>query len=142
MPVARFKDTQSNGYGGALAFILGSNDNLFGLRADVGYDKLRGRTLSSGGIPSQHILSGTAALLFTISGNVIKPYLSGGLGSYRMQADTTGAKSNTRSGFNFSAGISFPFPGRSATLEAQLHSISQSNATPLRFARIVLGILL
>jgi len=142
MPVGRLKNSQSTGFAGTVGVVFGSDETPFGLRVDVGYDKLRGRTIGSVVGSSNRIISGTANVLFTFPGISVKPYLSGGLGEYGMKSDTTGAKAVSRFGFNFGSGISFPVASQTAFLEAQLHSISQSNAKPLRFARVVFGILL
>ena len=142
IPIWRLRDSQLSGFGGTAGLILGADAAPYGIRLSAGYDRLPGRTLNSVVASAQRIISGTGDVLFTFSGSVIKPYISGGLGGYRMQSDTAGAKAVTHFGFNFGSGISFPVPGRSALLEAQLHSISQNNAKPLRVMRIVFGLLL
>jgi Outer membrane protein beta-barrel domain len=142
MPIARFKDSHSSGFAGAIGVIFGSDNTPFGLQIDAGYDKLRARTTSSAVGSNERIISGTANVLFTFPGTSAKPYLSGGLGEYGMKSDTVGAKTLTNFGFNFGSGISFPLSSRSALLEARLQSISQKNAKPLRYLQVLFGILL
>lgn len=142
LPLNRFRETKSQGYYGALGFVLGSADSPLGFRADVGYDKLRGRTAGATSFAGSRILSGIGSAVITFSGNTVKPYLLAGVGEYRMQSDSSDAKPSTQFGFNFGSGISFPIGSRGGLIELRLQSISQKDAKPLRYLQIGLGLLL
>jgi hypothetical protein len=142
LPVGKLKDTQSAGEGGSAGLTFGGADNPFGIRLSVGYDRLGSKTVNGKETLGSHVVSGIGDVIFTFPGTLTKPYLLGGLGGLRMQSDSSGAKSSTRFGFDFGAGMSFPLGSRGAFLESKLQSISQKEAKPVRYLQIVLGLLL
>jgi opacity protein-like surface antigen len=142
LPVGKLKDTQSVGEGGSVGLTFGAADSPFGLRLSLGYDRLGKKTVSGKEILGSHVFSGSGDVLFTFPGTLTKPYLLAGVGELRMQSDSSGAKSGSRFGFDFGAGVSFPIGSRAAFLESRLQSISQKEARPLRYLQLMLGLLL
>jgi opacity protein-like surface antigen len=140
-PLGRLKDTETSGTGILLGLVRGWDESPIGLRLDLSYDRLKGKTVGSTRNGNRQIAAGTANLLFSMHGYSFKPYLLGGVGAFKMTAKPALPETKVKFGFDLGLGFTVPVGGRAIFLEGKVNSISQTNAKPVRYVPVVLGFL-
>jgi hypothetical protein len=141
LPLGKLRDTQISGFDADLGLVRGSDEAPIGLRLDLGYDQLPGRTVSGKKNPERKTISGTANIVFSFSGYTLKPYMIGGAGIFKMTPKLSGGEQTARFGFDFGLGFTLPVSEKAVFVESRVNSISQHNAKPLRYVPIALGFL-
>lgn len=140
LPIARLRDTQSQGVDLNFGLIRGSDESPFGLRLDLGYDHLPGKTTAGVKNAARNIMGGTVNVMFSAAGYTFRPYGIAGAGIMKMTGSGV-TESKARFGFDFGVGINMPLTSKALFIETRINSISQHNAKPLRYVPVVIGFL-
>lgn len=141
LPLGRLRDTQTSGRDFELGFIRGSDEAPIGVRIDFGYDQLPGKAVNGVKQPERRTVSGTANVVFSLSGYSFKPYLLGGAGGFRMTSNPAAPDQRTKFGFDFGIGFTVPIGAKAVFVESRVNSIAQHNAKPVRYVPIIFGFL-
>ncbi len=140
-PLGKLRETQAPGLALDLGIIRGPDEAPIGLRLDIGYDKLPGKTVKGLKQADRKTLSGTGDIVFGFSGYAIKPYVLAGGGAFKMTSKTAAADERTRFGFDFGLGATIAVGSKAIFIESRVNSIAQHNAKPLRYVPIIFGFL-
>jgi hypothetical protein len=146
IPVAKFGDTQKDGYNALASLAIGVADLPLGLRLDGIYNNLKGatQTNSTGSQvnPDVRVAGVLANLVFAFPATSAKPYIIAGAGYYMTKTDTTNAKTQKTVGFNGGAGATFGFGPFAAFIESRYHSVSRGAAKGvIQFVPITIGVM-
>jgi hypothetical protein len=139
-PVGGTAESFTLGYNAFAALTIKPPLSTLGLRIDVIFNELQGTAANVTGLRT---VAFTANATLSTVASPIPVYAVGGFGLYN--SDPTGEPPGVNSGwnndlgFNVGAGLSLPFTGVGAFIEARLHVIS-SETESIKFVPLVLGL--
>lgn len=154
IPTGNIGDVQSTGWNLQGFVDWTSRTQPFGLRGDISYGSLQGKTISGGGTSIEasdlHLFSIVGDGVWTIhpsEGSLSRttPYLLAGIGLYHSSYSVTGANesdnSSTNFGFNFGGGVLYRLSGFSAFGEIRYHNVfSGASDGSARYIPIMVGL--
>jgi opacity protein-like surface antigen len=142
MPTGALGDAYGNGWNVTGSVGWHPTTSAFGVRFDVGYDRLNGESIPAGGsIADASILSGLADVTLRIPRALgLNPYLVGGGGVYRF-SDYGGvnSESSTEFGWNVGGGLRFGWGFTSLFVESRYMSVGTPGERAT-YVPIILGI--
>jgi opacity protein-like surface antigen len=154
IPTGNIGDFQSTGWNLQGFVDWTSRTQPFGLRGDISYGSLSGKTISAGGSSFEasdlHLFSITADGVWRIhpsAGSVSRttPYLLAGIGLYHSSFEVSGVSStdnsSTNFGINFGGGVEYRLSGFSAFGEIRYHNVfSGADNGSAKYIPIMVGL--
>jgi hypothetical protein len=134
MPMGDYADFDKMGLVGGVGGTYALPGGQLGIRGDLTYST----TSHDGGGGSTKIMGGMASLVYMLGGAAgARPYLLGGLGMYNVDG---GGDAQTKLGFGFGGGVSFPMGTGGSRLFAETRYMSVSTDPTVTFLPLVVGI--
>ena len=141
-PQGDTKDFFDNGWNGGALLVWNPPVVPVGLRIDGAYHKLDARddTASTG---SAKIFAGTADVVLGFRAILLKPYVFGGIGYYRLDFSDSelpsGDDTENETGWNGGAGVSISLRNIDLIIEARYHSIG-TEGDRFKFVPVSIGL--
>jgi opacity protein-like surface antigen len=140
-PQGDTKDAFDNGGHGGALLVWNFPVVPVGLRLDGSYHKMPGKNDAAG---DAEVLAGTADVVVGFRALLLKPYVFGGVGYYRLDFSDASFPSAFRgksneSGWNAGAGVSISLRKIDLIVEARYHSVS-TNGTRFKFVPVSVGL--
>lgn len=135
-PLSDLNDVADVGWHAMGGIQLGIATIPVALRADGGYHSFG----EQGSNPQTTILSGALSLVVSFPGIGLKPYVLGGVGTYRTSYDVPGSSSVTNGGIHGAFGVDIGAVGIGGFGEVRFSSVKTEESTNLRFVTATLGI--
>jgi hypothetical protein len=137
VPVSDLNTTTATGWHALAGLGWSSYMQPLGVRAEGMYHRLPGDP----GLANQDVASAGVAASYRLpmTDSPLSPYLSGGLGAYRLDCSGTACSSSTRFGWNAGLGTRIAALGAKWFVEARYHSVNVSVGS-YRFVPVTLGL--
>jgi opacity protein-like surface antigen len=136
-PIGDFADTHKMGWNAAASLGFNFPASAVGVRFEGFYNSFEGEDDGIVDIPKATIAGASANVLYHLGGQVVRPYVIGGVGAYNTKFE--GFDSETDFGINAGLGFKFGLGTLTTFAEARLHTVA-ADPDDLQFIPITFGI--